>query len=299
MLRPKLYLVEEALMPLILDGNATSKTIRSEIKMEVSELIASTGVRPVLAAILAGDNPASQTYVAMKERQCSRAGMGSLTYPFPSTAPQSDVEECVDRLNADPRVHGILIQHPLPKGMDEAAVLARLDPAKDVDGISPQSMGRLLAGMDAFHACTPEGMMELMRRYDLSVSGKHAVVVGRSVILGKPMAILLLAENATVTICHSRTPDLAAITRQADILVAAVGRPELILGDMIKPGAIVLDAGYNRVEGRDSDVGDVHFPSASEVASAITPVPGGVGPMTIATLMRNTLTAARRAALGA
>ncbi|MDR3707976.1 MAG: bifunctional methylenetetrahydrofolate dehydrogenase/methenyltetrahydrofolate cyclohydrolase FolD [Capsulimonadaceae bacterium] len=283
-------------MPLILDGNATSKIIRAEIKAEVAALTAQTGVKPVLAAILAGDNPASQTYVSMKERQCGRAGIGSITYPFPSDAPQSAVEECVDKLNADPAVHGILIQHPLPKGMDEAAVLARLDPAKDVDGIAPQSMGRLLAGMEAFHACTPEGMMELLRRYNIPVAGKHAVVVGRSVILGKPMAILLLAGNATVTICHSRTPNLAEMTRQADILVAAVGKPEMITGNMIKPGAVVLDAGYNKVEGRDTDVGDVHFASASEAASAITPVPGGVGPMTIATLMRNTLTAAKRAA---
>ncbi|HEY3330638.1 MAG TPA: bifunctional methylenetetrahydrofolate dehydrogenase/methenyltetrahydrofolate cyclohydrolase FolD [Capsulimonadaceae bacterium] len=283
-------------MAIILDGTATSKTIRAEIKAGVAKLVAETGVKPVLAAILAGDNPASQTYVAMKERQCARAGMGSVTYPFPSTASQAEVEDCLAKLNADPNVHGILIQHPLPKGMDESAVLAQLDPKKDVDGISPLSMGMLLAGMDAFHACTPEGMMELMRRYDIDVAGKHAVVVGRSVILGKPMAVLLLAANATVTICHSRTPNLAEITRQADILVAAVGKAEMITADMIKPGAVVLDAGYNKVEGRDTDVGDVDYAGALEVASAITPVPGGVGPMTIATLMQNTLTAAQRSA---
>lgn len=283
-------------MSLILNGTTTSSTIRAEIKKEVADLIAQTSVKPVLAAILAGDNPASQTYVAMKERQCARAGMGSVTYPFPSSASQAEVEDCLDRLNADPSVHGILIQHPLPKGMDEAAVLSRLSPKKDVDGISPLSMGMLLAGMDAFHACTPEGMMELMRRYDIDPAGKHAVVVGRSVILGKPMAVLLLAANATVTVCHSRTPNLAELTRQADILVAAVGKPEMITGDMIKPGAAVLDAGYNKVPGRNSDVGDVDFASAAQIAGAITPVPGGVGPMTIATLMRNTLTAARRAA---
>jgi methylenetetrahydrofolate dehydrogenase (NADP+)/methenyltetrahydrofolate cyclohydrolase len=283
-------------MPIILDGTATSKTIRAEIKADVARLVAETGVKPVLAAILAGDNPASQTYVAMKERQCARAGMGSVTYPFPTTASQAEVEDCLAKLNADPAVHGILIQHPLPAGMDETAVLAQLDPKKDVDGISPLSMGMLLAGMDAFHACTPEGMMELLRRYDIPVQGKHAVVVGRSVILGKPMAVLLLAANATVTVCHSRTPNLAEITRQADILCAAVGKPEMITGDMFKPGAIVLDAGYNRVPGRDTDVGDVEYASASQVAAAITPVPGGVGPMTIATLMQNTLVAAKRAA---
>jgi methylenetetrahydrofolate dehydrogenase (NADP+)/methenyltetrahydrofolate cyclohydrolase len=283
-------------MALLLDGAATSKIIRAEVKSEAARLLAETRVKPKLAAILAGDNPASQTYVSMKERQCARAGIESVTYPFANDASQSEVEDCLAKLNADPSVHGILIQHPLPKGMDESAVLAELDPKKDVDGISPLSMGMLLAGMDAFHACTPEGMMELMRRYNISVSGKHAVVVGRSVILGKPMATLLLAANATVTICHSRTPNLGEMTCQADILVAAVGRPELITGDMIKPGAVVLDAGYNRVPGRATDVGDVEYHSAEQVASAITPVPGGVGPMTIATLLKNTLTAAIRAA---
>jgi methylenetetrahydrofolate dehydrogenase (NADP+)/methenyltetrahydrofolate cyclohydrolase len=282
-------------MTIILDGSTTAKAIRREIKERVSALVASGGQKPVIAAILAGDNPASQTYVAMKEKACAAAGIGSQTYPFASNASQREVEECLARLNADASVHGILIQHPLPRGMNEPEVLAKLDPAKDVDGISPVSMGRLLAGMEAFHACTPEGMMELMRRYEISVSGKHAVVVGRSVILGKPMALLLLEANATVTICHSRTTDLAAITRSADILVAAVGKAEMITGDMIKPGTVVLDAGYNKVEGRDCDVGDVEYASAFEVASAITPVPGGVGPMTIAMLLANTLTAAMRA----
>jgi len=285
-------------MTIILDGNATSKVIRAEVKADVTRLISETGVHPKLAAILAGDDPASQTYVAMKERQCQRVGIASVTYPFPTGSSQAEVEDCLAKLNADKSVHGILIQHPLPKGMDEIAVLAKLDPKKDVDGISPLSMGMLLAGMDAFHACTPEGMMELLRRYNIDVAGKNAVVVGRSVILGKPMSILLLAANATVTIAHSRTANLAEITRQADILVAAVGRPELITGDMIKPGAVVLDAGYNRVAGRAKDVGDVEFESASKVASAITPVPGGVGPMTIATLLKNTLTAAQNTAKG-
>lgn len=283
---------------LILDGAATSKAIRRELKAQVSQFVAETGVRPTLAAILAGDNPASQKYVASKEKACALAGIGSRTYPFLSTAAQAEVEDVLAELNSDPLVHGILIQHPLPKSMDEPAVLAQLDPDKDVDGISPISMGRLLAGMDAFHACTPAGMMELLRRYEIPVAGKHAVVVGRSVILGKPMAILLLDANATVTICHSKTRDLAQITRQADILVAAVGRPEFLTGDMIKPGAVVLDAGYNRVEGRQGDVGDVDFEGAARVASAITPVPGGVGPMTIAMLLANTVAAARKAVLG-
>jgi len=283
-------------MPILLDGNQTSKSIRAIVRQEVEQLFESTGVRPCIAAILAGDNPASQKYVSMKEKASAAAGIVSRTYPFASSTSQKDVERILIELNNDPTVHGILVQHPLPATMNEPEVLAKLSPEKDVDGIAPISMGRLLAGMDAFHACTPAGMIELLKQYDLPIAGKHAVVVGRSVILGKPLALLLLEENATVTICHSRTKDLASITRQADILCAAIGKAEFITGDMIKPGAVVLDAGYNRPEGAAKDVGDVHFESASLVASAITPVPGGVGPMTIAMLLRNTLRAAQKAA---
>ena len=283
-------------MPIILDGTATAKIIRAEVALAAKRLTAQTGVVPTLAAILAGDDPASQTYVAMKERACARAGINSRTFPFTRGASQAEVADCLAMLNADPSVHGILVQHPLPKHMDEPAILSQMDPAKDVDGIAPISLGRLVAGLPAFHACTPAGMIELMRRYSLPMAGKHAVVIGRSVILGKPLALLLLQENATVTICHSRTPNLAEITRQADILCAAVGRANMITRDMIKPGAVVLDAGYNRVEGLNHDVGDVDYDGALEVASALTPVPGGVGPMTIAMLMRNTLTAALEAA---
>lgn len=279
--------------PLILDGTATAKTIRAEVGRDARALTAKTGIVPTLAAILAGDDPASATYVAMKERACARAGIGSQTFPFPNDAPEDAVRECLQKLNADPAVHGILVQHPLPKHMDEPGLLSLLDPAKDVDGIAPISLGRLVAGLPAFQSCTPAGMVELMRRYSLPMAGKHAVVIGRSVILGKPLALLLLAENATVTICHSRTPNLAEITRQADILCACVGKANMITQDMIKPGAVVLDAGYNRVPGLNHDVGDVDYAGASEVASAITPVPGGVGPMTIAMLLRNTLTAAQ------
>ena len=282
--------------PIILDGTTTARTIRAEVGTAAKRLTAETGIVPTLAAILAGDDPASATYVAMKERACARAGIGSRTYPFTKDASQAEVADCLAMLNADPSVHGILVQHPLPKHMDEPAILSVMDPAKDVDGIAPISLGRLVAGLPAFHACTPAGMIELMRRYSLPIAGKHAVVVGRSVILGKPLALLLLQENATVTICHSRTPDLAAITRQADILCAAVGKAEMITQDMIKPGAVVLDAGYNRVLGLNHDVGDVDYAGALTVASALTPVPGGVGPMTIAMLMRNTLTAALEAA---
>ena len=283
---------------LILDGTATAKAIRAEVAAGAEKLTAETGVVPVLAAILAGDDPASQKYVEMKAKASAKANIESRTYPFSKDTPQAEVEERLAALNADPSVHGILIQHPLPKHIDEPAVLSQLDPAKDVDGIAPISLGRLVAGMDSFHSCTPAGMIELMKRHNLPIAGKHAVVVGRSVILGKPLALLLLAENATVTVCHSRTPNLAEITRQADILCACVGKAEMITADMVKPGAVILDAGYNRVAGRGKDVGDVEFEGVSRIASAITPVPGGVGPMTIAMLLRNTLTAARRAAEG-
>jgi methylenetetrahydrofolate dehydrogenase (NADP+) / methenyltetrahydrofolate cyclohydrolase len=282
-------------MPIILDGTQTGRAIRADVKLEVEQLYQATGIRPCIAAILAGDNPASLKYVAMKEKASAQAGIVSRSIPLPSTASQAQVEDILESLNADPTVHGILVQHPLPKTMNEPEVLAKLLPEKDVDGIAPISMGRLLAGMECFHACTPAGMIELMRRYDLPMSGKHAVVIGRSVILGKPLALLLLEENATVTICHSRTTNLAEIVREADIVCAAVGQPEMITGDMIKPGAVVLDAGYNRPANASKDVGDVHYESAFTVASAITPVPGGVGPMTIAMLLQNTLRAAQRA----
>ncbi len=282
--------------PLLLDGTATAKIIRAEVAAGAKTLTAETGIVPVLAAILAGDDLASQKYVAMKERACARAGIGSRTYPFGSDAAEAEVADCLAMLNADPSVHGILVQHPLPKHIDEPGVLSLMDPAKDVDGIAPISLGRLVAGLPGFNACTPAGMIELIKRYDLPMVGKHAVVVGRSVILGKPLALLLLQENATVTICHSRTPNLDEFTRQADILCACVGKAEMITRDMVKPGAVVLDAGYNRIPGTNHDVGDVDFAGVSEIASAITPVPGGVGPMTIALLLQNTLRAAQNAA---
>ena len=283
--------------PILLDGTATAKIIRAEVAAAVKSLTDKTGIVPTLAAILAGDDPASQTYVAMKERACARAGIGSRTFPFSATASQAEVADCLSMLNADPTVHGILVQHPLPKHMDEPAILSLMDPAKDVDGIAPISLGRLVAGLPAFHACTPAGMIELMKRYGLPIAGKHAVVVGRSVILGKPLALLLLAENATVTVCHSRTPNLSEITRHADILCACVGKADMISAEMLKLGVVVLDAGYNRVPDKNHDVGDVDFDGASTVASAITPVPGGVGPMTIAMLMKNTLAAAQTGSL--
>jgi len=280
----------------LLDGQATAREIRREVAQEVRTLKEARGIEPRLAAVLVGDNPASEAYVGMKGKACGWVGIGSETHRLPDSASQAQVEELIDQLNADPRVHGILVQHPLPGHLNETAILSRVAPAKDVDGISRSSLGALITGEEAFVSCTPLGIVELLDRYGLPIKGRHAVVVGRSIILGKPVALLLLNRHATVTICHSRTEDLAHHTRQADILVAAVGRPELITGAMIKPGAVVIDAGYNRVEGRAGDVGDVEFESARQVASHITPVPGGVGPMTIAMLLRNTLLAALRTA---
>ena len=280
--------------PILLDGTATAKTIRDEVAVRVRVLKEQHGVTTGLAAVLAGDNPASVTYVKMKRRACERAGIASIAREFSGSASEDEIMDAVLSLNADPAVHGILVQHPLPKGMDEYAILAAVSPNKDVDGIGRGSLGDLVKGDAEFVACTPAGMVELMDRYGLPIAGKHAVVIGRSVILGKPMALLLLNRNATVTICHSKTENLADITRQADILVAAVGKPEMITGDMLKPGVVVLDAGYNRVAGRDHDVGDCDFASCARVASAITPVPGGVGPMTIATLLANTVKSAER-----
>ncbi|HEV2471429.1 MAG TPA: bifunctional methylenetetrahydrofolate dehydrogenase/methenyltetrahydrofolate cyclohydrolase FolD [Chthonomonadales bacterium] len=277
---------------LALDGTATARAVRAEVLTGVQKLHASGAQAPRLAAVLIGDNPASEAYVAMKQKACRWVGIRSTVHRLDNNASQGQAEELVSTLNNDPDVTGILVQHPLPAALHEPAVLDLVSPSKDVDGISRMSLGALLNGEPAFPSCTPAGIIELLDRYRITIQGSSAVVVGRSIILGKPVAMMLLNRNATVTICHSRTADLSAVTRTADILVAAVGRPELIRGDMIKPGAAVIDAGYNRVEGRTGDVGDVHYPSAAQVASYLTPVPGGVGPMTIAMLLRNTLRAA-------
>ncbi len=277
----------------ILDGTATAKTIRQEVAAEV-KLLAASGARvPHLAAVLIGDDPASHTYVGMKQKACSWVGMQSSIHRLPATCSQDEAVKLVQSLNNNEEVTGILVQHPLPSHLHEPAVLDCVSPNKDVDGISRSSLGGLINGEPAFASCTPAGIIELLDRYNIAIQGKRAVVIGRSIILGKPVAMMLLNRNATVNICHSRTADLAAEVSRADIVVAAVGRPELITGEMIKPGAVVVDAGYNRVEGRSKDVGDVEFESASERASWITPVPGGVGPMTIAMLLRNTLRAAQ------
>ena len=276
----------------LLDGQAVARTIRGELKSQLDDFVARSGIIPRLAAVIVGADAASEAYVAMKGRACGWIGMDSETHQLPANSTQQEVEDLIDRLNEDPKVHGILVQHPVPHHLDETNILARLSPAKDVDGISRGSLGSLITGERAFVSCTPLGIMELLTRYNIPIAGKKAVVVGRSIILGKPVAMLLLNANATVTICHSRTENLAEEVGQADILVAAVGKPELITGAMLKPGVVVVDAGYNRVVGRSKDVGDVEYETAFAIASYITPVPGGVGPMTIAMLLRNTLEAA-------
>ncbi|MCL6519681.1 MAG: bifunctional 5,10-methylenetetrahydrofolate dehydrogenase/5,10-methenyltetrahydrofolate cyclohydrolase [Armatimonadetes bacterium] len=278
----------------ILDGLATAKTIREEVKAGVEKLIAEHGIVPNLAVVIVGEDPASKVYVNMKRKAAIAAGMLSTVHELPADSTQEKVEDVVKKLSADPSIHGVMVQHPVPKHLNEQSILDAVAPEKDVDGISRYSLGSLVTGDPLFVAATPAGIIELLDRYNIPIEGQHAVVVGRSIILGKPVALYLLNRHATVTICHTRTRDLPEITKQADILVAAVGKPEMITGDMIKEGAIVIDAGYNKVEGRDKDVGDVNFEQAAEKASWITPVPGGVGPMTIAMLLRNTLKAASR-----
>lgn len=279
----------------ILDGSAIAAVIRQELKLKATELT-EKGFQPKLAVVLIGDDPASHTYVKMKQKACKAVGVISERYALPADATQLQAEDLVLQLNGDDSIHGVLIQHPLPKHMDELKVLGLLDPDKDVDGITPASLGRLAAGIDGYRCCTPLGIMELLKRYDIPLLGKNVAVIGRSIILGKPMALLMLEQHATVTICHSRTQNLSDEVRRADVVVAAVGRAELVKGDWIKPGSVVIDAGYNRVEGKSGDVGDVDFAAASEVASYITPVPGGVGPMTIAMLMANSVAAAAKKA---
>jgi methylenetetrahydrofolate dehydrogenase (NADP+)/methenyltetrahydrofolate cyclohydrolase len=283
----------------IIDGKAAAATLRTEVAVEVARFTAATGRAPGLAVVLVGEDPASAVYVRNKGIATREAGMLSFEHKLDAeTTSQADLLALVDRLNADPAVDGILVQLPLPPQMDADAILTRIDPDKDVDGFHPVNAGRLATGLPGFVPCTPYGCLLLLRSELGDLSGKSAVVIGRSNIVGKPMAMLLLADSCTVTIAHSRTKDLPAVVRQADIVVAAVGRAEMVKGDWLKPGAIVIDVGINRVPasepGKTRLVGDVDFASASQVASAITPVPGGVGPMTIACLIRNTLVSAAR-----
>ena len=275
----------------MLDGRAMSAELREELALRVQRLKGKGGT-PGLAVILVGDDPASQIYVKNKELGCQQVSIHSVTIRLPVTASQAELEAQIDKLNADASIHGILVQLPLPQGLDEAAALARILPEKDVDGFHLLNAGKLFTGQQGVVACTPKGAMEMLHRTGIDLSGKEAVVVGRSNIVGKPMAMLLLQENATVTICHSRTANLAEHTRRADVLVAAVGKPRFITADMVKPGAVVIDVGINRVDGKV--VGDVDFDAVREVASWITPVPGGVGRMTITMLLANTIEAAER-----
>lgn len=274
-----------------IDGREVAKKWKENAAQRTQALI-EKGVTPHLAVVVAGENPASQVYVRNKENACSRAGIRSTVLRLPESCTQEELEGAVLALNADEQVHGILVQLPLPKGLDEARVLALIDPKKDVDGFHAMNVGKLMSGQPGFVPCTPLGVMKLLEAYDIPTRGKHAVVIGRSNIVGKPMAMLLLAADATVTICHSKTENLAEIARQADILVAAVGRPNFVTGEMIKPGAAVIDVGINRVNGEL--IGDVNAKEAAEKAAYLTPVPGGVGQMTIAMLLSNTLDAAER-----
>jgi methylenetetrahydrofolate dehydrogenase (NADP+)/methenyltetrahydrofolate cyclohydrolase len=290
---------------IIIDGKARAERLRAEVGEEAARLAASRGVRPGLAVVLVGDDPASAVYVRSKGEQSREAGFHSVTQRLAADATQAEIEDLVRVLNRDPAIHGILVQLPLPRGIDEQAVLNNIDPDKDVDGLTPVSAGRLANGQPGLVPCTPRGCLILLEDALCDLSGKRAVVLGRSVLVGRPVAQLLLRADCTVTIAHSRTRDLPALCREADILVAAVGRPEMVRGDWIKPGAAVIDVGINRVasadpakaaKGKTRLVGDVAFNEAAEVAGWITPVPGGVGPMTVACLLRNTLDAAKRIA---
>jgi 5,10-methylene-tetrahydrofolate dehydrogenase/methenyl tetrahydrofolate cyclohydrolase len=287
----------------LIDGKGTAQTIQEEIKAEVEQLKEEHGVIPGLATVLVGENPASQFYVRSKQKRCAEVGIRSFGHNLPEDATQEQVEGLVAELNANPEVHGILVQLPLPDHLDEEQVLRAVGLDKDVDGFHPINIGRLaMKGREPlFVPCTPSGCIELLDRYGVDIEGKEAVVLGRSNIVGLPVSMLLLHRNATITICHSRTQDLRATCRAADILIAAVGRPEMVKGDWVKPGAAVIDVGINRVDDPEAKrgyriVGDVDFDEVSEVAGYLTPVPGGVGPMTIAMLLRNTLTSAKRSA---
>ncbi len=277
----------------ILHGRPVADKVLAEVKAGVAALKQKTGVEPTLAVILVGEDPASQIYVRNKKRAADEVGIASRDFLFPQGCTQAELLDTIRRINADPALHGILLQLPLPKGMDEDQAVAAIAPQKDADGLHPMSLGNLLGGKPTAVPCTPAGCIEILDHYGIPIEGAEAVMVGRSRLVGKPLAQLLLARNATVTMCHTRTRDLAAHCRRADILCVAAGKPRVITGDMIKEGAVVIDVGVNRLD-TGKLAGDVDFESASQHARAITPVPGGVGPMTIAMLMKNTLLAATR-----
>jgi methylenetetrahydrofolate dehydrogenase (NADP+)/methenyltetrahydrofolate cyclohydrolase len=276
----------------IIDGNKISQAIRNEIKEATARLKQATGIVPGLAVILVGDDPASKIYVKRKENACHEVGFYSREYKLPAETDEKTVLSLIGELNRDPAIHGILVQLPLPRHIDPAHIIEAIDPAKDVDGFHPVNIGRLLTGQPCHMACTPKGIMELLDRSGVAIEGKEAVIVGRSNIVGKPLFLMLLARHATVTICHTRTKNLAEVTRRADILIAAAGKAEMIRADMVREGTVVIDVGINRLDdGRL--VGDVAFPEVAPRSAFITPVPGGVGPMTIAMLLSNTLNASK------
>ncbi len=279
----------------IIDGKAIAKSVREELAVEVEQLKSDAGVTPGLAVVLVGEDPASKVYVRNKHRACERVGINTRDIRMSAEASHEEVMEQVHNLNEDPDIHGILVQLPTPEQVDDEEIINAIDPAKDVDGFHPISMGKLLTGQPEMVPCTPRGVMRMLESTGVELSGKEAVIVGRSNIVGKPQALLLMYEHCTPTICHSRTRDMTEHISRADILVAAAGMPQMITGDMIKPGAVVIDVGINRLDD-GSLVGDVDFDSAKEVAGAITPVPGGVGPMTIAMLLDNTVRAAKNSA---
>ncbi len=281
-------------MVAIIDGKGIAATVRAEVREAAARLKEERGITPGLAVILVGDDPASRIYVRGKKNACEEAGFLSREFALPGDVPEREVLARIDDLNRDSAIHGILVQFPVPKQIRPDAVIEAIRPEKDVDGLHPYNVGRLFSGRPAHRACTPAGVIELLDRTGIGIEGRHAVIVGRSNLVGKPLALMLLARNATVTLCHTKTREMAGITRQADILVAAAGRPQMIRGDMVREGAVVIDVGINR--GADGKLlGDVAFAEVSPKASYITPVPGGVGPMTIAMLLRNTLQAASTA----
>ncbi|MEH2082798.1 MAG: bifunctional methylenetetrahydrofolate dehydrogenase/methenyltetrahydrofolate cyclohydrolase FolD [Nostoc sp.] len=283
----------------LLDGKAIAAKIQQELSVAITQLQTKIGRPPGLAVLMVGDNPASAAYVRNKEKACAKVGIASFGKHFPAQTTLGELEEVIAALNHDERVDGILVQLPLPNHLDAVTLLHQIDPDKDADGLHPVNLGRLVRGESGLRSCTPAGVMRLLQKYEIPLQGKQAVVVGRSILVGKPMALMLLEADATVTIAHSRSHDLKPITQNADILIAAVGRPGLISADMVKPGAVVVDVGMNRVtdaNGKSRLIGDVHFESTANVAGFITPVPGGVGPMTVAILLENTFASYSRAA---
>lgn len=280
-------------MAKIIDGKAVSAEVRAEIKAETEKFISESGITPGLAVIIVGNNPASQVYVRNKKRACGEVGFFSTVIEMPEETTESELLDKIAELNSDEKIHGILVQLPLPKHISEEKIILAIDPKKDVDAFHPYNVGRIVTGDYDLAPCTPSGVMELLRRYGISVRGKECVIAGRSNIVGKPMALLMLSADATVTVCHSKTANLAEVCRRADILITAIGKPKFFGADAVKDGAVVIDVGINRTE--DGKLcGDVDFDTVLDKVSAITPVPGGVGPMTITMLLRNTLSAAKK-----